>query len=249
MGSFCFPAFRHACATLRVGSRKRSEVVFADDMLRRADDGFFVHGIGVMKNVSRQEWRAYVLAINAIAVGFRLGGMPRVEVVRDHLHAIHPHRSRKDIVQRHDQVSLWNRTLEPHRCDLGQRMDTGIGAPRALRQYLFTGEPLKALRQRALHSSQSRLDLPSVKLRSVIGQRDFEIAAHIIPGMQTGCPACGVLLSSVKLRATPQISDFTATKPLLHNGVRATVRSAISAAPCPAGPRPRYPTDIPPQSL
>src|ERR1019366_316289 len=204
MGSFCFPALRHACATLRVGSRKRSEVVFADNMLRRANECFFVHGIGVMKNVSRQEWRAYVLAKNAIAVGFRLGGVPRVEVVPDHLHAVHPHRSRKHIVQCDDQVSLWNRTLELHRRDLGQRMYARISAPRALRQYLFTGEPLKALRQRALHSSQSRLDLPSVKLRSVIGQRDFEIAVHIIPGKQTGCPACDVLLSSVKLRAAPQ---------------------------------------------
>src|ERR1035437_5882075 len=103
-------------------------------MLRRTNERFFIHGIGVMKDVSRQEWRAYVLAINAIAVGFRLGGMPRVEVVPNPLHQIDPHRRGEHVVQRDYQVSLWNGTLEPHRGDLGQCMDARIGAPRADRK-------------------------------------------------------------------------------------------------------------------
>ena len=68
-----------------------------------------------------------------------------------------------------------------HRRNLSQRMDSGVSASRPLRQNIFTGQPLEALGESALHRSQPRLHLPAVKLRTVIGQRDFEIAAHLHP--------------------------------------------------------------------
>ncbi len=65
------------------------------------------------------------------------------------------------------------------RSHLCKSMNSRVGASRSLRQYIFAGQSFQAIGKGALHSWQIRLHLPSMEFGAVIGQSDFQVAAHM----------------------------------------------------------------------
>ncbi len=107
--------------------------------------------------------------------------MPRVEVLIHRFDRIDAYGWRQNVIQRDDQVALRDGGFQLNGGDLAESMHSGIRASRALGQNVLAGKPLNAFGQSALHGRQSGLNLPAVKFRSVIGQRYFESATHIVP--------------------------------------------------------------------
>lgn len=60
-------------------------------------------------------------------------------------------------------------------CHLPNGMDARIGTTGAVHDRLFPGNSSDGIRQCALDGAQSRLDLPSSEIGSVIGNAQFEI--------------------------------------------------------------------------
>ena len=145
----------------------------ADNVFGGANEGLFVHRVGIVIDVAGQKGRANRVPINPVAIGLCRGGMSRVKVLVHGLYRIHPDGPRKNIVQRNDQVGFRNGRFQVDGGDLAKRVNPGVGASGALRQHLLAGKALDTFGQSALHGRQPGLDLPAVKFRSVIGQRYF----------------------------------------------------------------------------
>ncbi len=64
-------------------------------------------------------------------------------------------------------------------CHLAERMNAGIGAPRALGQGRFPANPPQRRLQFSLDGSFSRLHLPAAEIRAVVGQGQ-------LPGLERG---------------------------------------------------------------
>ena len=177
-----FPGFFDAGAPIRIGSRKRREIMRAHYAFGRPDHCLLIHRIRIVINVARQKRRANTSATDAIAISFRLGRVPRVKIIwHVRIYSIHSHRRWQHIVQRDDEILLRYRALNLYRGNLRQRVDSGVGPSRSLRQDIFARQPLQAIGERALYRPQSGLNLPAVKIRAVISQRNFEIAPQWFP--------------------------------------------------------------------
>lgn len=126
--------------------------------------------------------------------------MSSVEVVVGRFYRVNAYGWWKNVVKRGSQIGFWNGGLQPHGSDLPERMNPGVGAARTLRQHILSCEPIEAVGESALQGLQAGLNLPPVKLRPVIGQRDFQSATHISSQMSESAivALCKALLSRVK---------------------------------------------------
>src|SRR6202140_5743792 len=102
--------------------------------------------------------------------------MPRMKIRRRFRYLQHPHRRWQNIIHRLQKISGWDRRLGDKCHDLRKRMHSRVSSPRALRQYLFAGNPSNDRGNCALHCDGIGLHLPAGKFRSVIGDDHFEIA-------------------------------------------------------------------------
>jgi hypothetical protein len=72
---------------------------------------------------------------------------------------------------------------------LTERMDTGVGAARAVNDDLLLRDLRGDFVQRALDRRHARLDLPAVEVRAVIGDGEFQ-GAHAIEKLSHGAAKC-----------------------------------------------------------
>ncbi len=79
-------------------------------------------------------------------------------------------RGRQGPVQGAVQVFRRNGRLQSETGHLGQRMDAGVGASRALGQGRFAGDMAKRRLQLALDGTFAGLHLPAVEIGAVVGQ-------------------------------------------------------------------------------
>jgi len=72
--------------------------------------------------------------------------------------------------------------------DLGESVDAGVGAARALGENGFAGDALDGLREGALNGGEIGLDLPTVVGGSVVGQDEFPVRhGDDLHGIMTDC--------------------------------------------------------------
>ena len=149
--------FGHARAAIRIGGRKRSEVVRADDVLGRTHHA-------LLRSWDRDRDRH-----NAPETAGRCR-RDKCDSDRSWPWRSAARESRREplrpIVTRIDggrtSFSAMTRLRsgiglsQLNRRDLCQRVNAGIGASRTLRQNIFAGEPLQAFGQRALHGCAAR---------------------------------------------------------------------------------------------
>src|SRR6266566_826585 len=82
-------------------------------------------------------------------------------------------------------------------CDLAVRMNTRVGTARTRNGDLLIEEPLKGLLELALNRAQLRLNLPTVKVRSVISKRQFEVSHSIGYSMCLGLGAMPAISATI----------------------------------------------------
>jgi hypothetical protein len=73
------------------------------------------------------------------------------------------------------KVGCRDRDSEGEGGDLGEGVDAGVGAARALGENGFAGDAVEGLDECALNSGESGLDLPAVVGGSVVGECDLPV--------------------------------------------------------------------------
>ena len=89
------------------------------------------------------------------------------------------HRGRQNIIHRLLKILRRDGRLRDKCHNLRQCVHSRIGAPRSLRQYLFSGDASNRRGQCPLHGHRVGLHLPTCEIRSVIRKDHFEIAHAI----------------------------------------------------------------------
>ncbi len=150
--------------------------MLAEHFPGRRHHRFLIQRVRVVIHVARQQWRADIAAVNAISIGFPPRRFARMKIGRRIFRLQHPDRRRQEVIQRHYQVARGNRRSQFARRYLRQRMHSGIGAPRALRQHGLPRNPQQRLGQSALDGAMSRLHLPTMKVGAIVGDSELEIS-------------------------------------------------------------------------
>ena len=88
------------------------------------------------------------------------------------LHAQNPYGSRQQPIHRAPQIVHWYRIFDRERGNLGQRMHPGVGPAGSLHANRTALDPRHNLFQHALYCGQARLQLPAVKIRAVVSDRN-----------------------------------------------------------------------------
>ena len=126
-------------------------------------------------NVSRHKRRADAGPKESILVGLGLSGVARMEFRRSLFHLDYANRNRQSVIKRVQQVFSRYRTLKRKARDLCERVDSSIRSSRALGQDALAGHMLDRVGQSGLNGWPLGLNLPSAKVSSVVGERDFEV--------------------------------------------------------------------------
>src|SRR5882757_2383346 len=107
---------------------------------------------------------------DAVLVGLAEGAVAGMEPLRSGLDREHADTGWQGAVEGSMEIGGGDVAFEGKGGDLGERMDAGIGATRALGQNDFAGDVLDDLRQSSLDSSKSWLYLPAMKGRAIVGE-------------------------------------------------------------------------------
>ncbi len=130
----------------------------------------------MVPHVAGQKRRTNGAAIDPVAVGFRAGGFAGVKLERHHTYFEHADGGGQNIIQGLHQILSRNRRFERAGGYLAEGVDTGVGAPRTLRQDLFTGDSSNSRGQCALDGGGIGLHLPTCKVGAVISENDLKVA-------------------------------------------------------------------------
>jgi hypothetical protein len=95
----------------------------------------------------------------------------------------HANGRRQTVVENFTKIYERDDGLSRKTSCLGKCVHAGVSPPRALQEYLFAGYPSNDFGQNSLHRWQARLNLPSMELRAIVRDRQFEIAAHAFRSM------------------------------------------------------------------
>ena len=76
-------------------------------------------------------------------------------------------------VESAQEVFRRNGGLQAETCHLGEGMDTGVGAPGALGQGRFAGDPAQGVLQLALNGGFIGLNLPAPEICAIVGQGEL----------------------------------------------------------------------------
>ena len=82
-------------------------------------------------------------------------------------------------IERAEQVLGRNGSAESEASDLGQGVDAGVGAARALGQWRFSRDAAERSLQLALDGREAGLHLPALKVGAVVGEGK-------LPGLEAG---------------------------------------------------------------
>src|SRR5271165_7005594 len=108
--------------------------MLADHVFGGTHERFFVHRVEIVVDITGQKRWTNSAAINPVAIGFGLGGMPRVKSAAYNLYGIHAYGRRQSVIERDDQVAFRYRRFQADGSDLSERVNSGVRAPRALGQ-------------------------------------------------------------------------------------------------------------------
>ena len=135
--------------------------------------GVFIERIGVVGDVAGEEGRNDVAAPDAVVIALGAGGVAGVEIVGHFFDGEDSDGGGKTVVEHDADVGGGNGAGGVKGCDLGERVDAGIGASRALGQELFSGEALDGVGESSLDGGLAGLDLPAVEGGAVVGEGEF----------------------------------------------------------------------------
>ena len=116
----------------RIYGCKGGEIMLADYCFRGSPHRFFIEQVRIVPYIASEEWRANGPSIHAVTIRFRVSRLARVKFWRSSACLQHANGSRQNIVQRFDQIFRRDARSSRKSRDLGQRMDAGVGPPRAL---------------------------------------------------------------------------------------------------------------------
>jgi hypothetical protein len=174
--------FGEAEGVLFVGGGEGGEIVLAfEDWGERAHD-FFVERVGVVEDVAALEGRADFAAEDAVFVCLFEGVEAGMEGGRGLGDAVDADIGREEAVEGFLEVGGRDGVLEVEGGDLGEGVDSGIGAAGGFDAdggAFDFGEDLFEL---ALDGGQAGLDLPAVVFGAVVGEFDADAAQGVVSG-------------------------------------------------------------------
>ncbi len=177
--------FGKAKGAVGIDSGKGGEIVLSGDQSGGLLHGRLIQWIGVVSDVAGQKRRDDVAAPDAVVVALGTGGVARVEAFRHFIDGKDSNGSGQPVIEHDAEVCDRNGAGGLKGCDLRKGVNAGVGAPRALGEKLLSGKALDDGGQGALDGGLAGLNLPAVKGRAVIGEREFEGAgAHRLRNFQ-----------------------------------------------------------------
>src|SRR5262245_46799510 len=114
--------------------------------------------------------------IQAITVDLADGRPSRVEIRPDFLRANDANRRRQQCVERALKLQSGKWRLSSEASYLPERMHSCIGSSRPVQNDAFLRQPLQHADNLALDGRLVRLNLPAVKIRAVVRNRQLEVA-------------------------------------------------------------------------
>ena len=125
---------------------------------------------------------------DAVLVGFSQRAVAGVEVFGDGFDGEDADACGECAIQCVMEVCRGDGDGEREGGDLGESVDAGVGAARALGEDGFAGDALDGLREGALNGGEIGLDLPTVVRGSVVGQDEFPVRhGDDLHGIMTDC--------------------------------------------------------------
>ena len=132
-----------------------------------------IQRVRVMAHIAPLKRRADFAAKDTVFVGLHLGRITRVKVERRLFGAQRANVAGEQPVHRPAKIVERNRILHAERRHLRERVHAGIGAARAGYFDRLARDLACYFLQNALNGRQSRLDLPAVIIRPIVGDLDF----------------------------------------------------------------------------
>jgi hypothetical protein len=124
---------------------------------------------------------------DAVLVGLATGVVAGVEVFGNGFDGEDADACRESAVEGAMEVCRGDWDGDGEGGDLGEGVDAGVGAARALGENGFAGDALDGLREGALNGGEIGLDLPTVVGGSVVGQDEFPVRhGDDLHGIMTG---------------------------------------------------------------
>lgn len=133
-----------------------------------------IQRIWVVGDVTSEKGRNHMAAPDAVVIALASGRVAGVEAVGHFIDGEDSNGGGEAVVEHGAKVGDWDRAGGLEGCDLSESVDSGVGAARALRQELFSGEALDDSGERALDGGLAGLDLPAVEGGAIIGESEFE---------------------------------------------------------------------------
>ena len=155
---------------------ERGEVVLSGDERGGLLHGGFVEWIGMVGDVAGEKWRNDIAAPDAVVIALGAGRVAGMEAFGHFLDGEDADGGGETVIEHDAEVGGGNGAGGLKGRDLGERVDSGVGASGALGQKLLSGEALDGGGQGALDGRLAGLDLPAVEGRAVIGESEFESA-------------------------------------------------------------------------
>src|SRR6266436_5090390 len=138
--------------------------------------GVFVERKRVVQNVAPEHrWNNFP-SVDAVTVDFSARRPARMKVRADFLGGGDANRGREQRVQSALKLACGQRGLRAKACDLSERMHPGVGASRTMQLHIFLRNAPQHIHDFALNRGFVQLHLPAVKVGTVVGDGELEIA-------------------------------------------------------------------------
>ena len=155
-------------------------------------EGGQVEGEAVVPDVVGEHGGADVSSGDAVLVGLAEGAVASMEVFRDFLDGEYTDARWKGAVEGSVEVGWRDGNGEREGCDLGEGVDSGVGAAGALREDGLAGDVVDGVSEGSLDGGEVGLDLPTVEGGSVVGEDDLPVRHGCSDGItERGCRGKG----------------------------------------------------------
>jgi len=165
----------HAILDLGRRGTKRREVVRSDKTSRGLVDGVRIHGVGVGINVAALERAHDVLPPDVVFVRLGASGMTCVKLQRDLFNLPDPNLPGQERVHAPQNRVGVHGSQGFYAGDLSMCMDAGIRPPGSRDIDFVVEKLLQGFLERSLDSRKIGLDLPSMKISTVVGKGQLEV--------------------------------------------------------------------------
>ena len=153
-----------------------------------------IHRPTAIPHIRSEKWRtnptlaagAFPALKDPVLVCFANGAITRMKAFRNGFRRRDPDAGRKVAVQSSQKIRRRDRSFDPHRSHLRQRMHTGVSPSRSLGQRRLSRDLLDCLGEPALDGGKPGLHLPAVKAGAVITERELPLGHRWHPTMLRG---------------------------------------------------------------